>query len=148
MAESLTKLVEVLFSDKSDSKSLSSSDLLHRLRSSDDSIRPGLEKLFLILKHGVEPVEDGKLGLQSWNDSQIQAVCSLASAIASASRSLSGTSLHFFLFFFLVIKFAFYTFVLNFQLFGIFVLFLCYFYWFRSFRKCFLDSKQEVLNWK
>lgn len=95
MAESLTKLAEAIFSDKNDSRPLSSSDLLHRLRS-DNSIRPGLEKLYLILKHGVEAVEDGKLRLQSWNDSQIQAVCSLASAIAAASRSLSGTSLHSF----------------------------------------------------
>lgn len=92
MAESLTKLAEAMFSDKNDGRPLSSGDLLQRLRS-DDSIRPGLEKLYSILEHGVGAAEDGKLRLQSWNDSQIQAVCSLASAIASASRSLSGTLL-------------------------------------------------------
>ncbi|KAI5340844.1 hypothetical protein L3X38_020118 [Prunus dulcis] len=36
----------------------------------------------------VEVVGDRKLGLQSWADSQIQAVYSIAYAIASASRSL------------------------------------------------------------
>ncbi|VVA29716.1 PREDICTED: auxin transport BIG [Prunus dulcis] len=42
----------------------------------------------LIPKRCVEVVGDGKLGLQSWADSQIQAVYSIAYAIASASRSL------------------------------------------------------------
>ncbi|KAL5582074.1 hypothetical protein UlMin_014516 [Ulmus minor] len=87
MAESLTKLADVLFSNQCD-KSLSSIDLVQNLRS-DDSIRPGLEKLYLILKCGVQEVGDGKLGLHSWTDLQIQAVSSLASAIALASRSLS-----------------------------------------------------------
>ncbi|PON82110.1 E3 ubiquitin ligase, UBR [Trema orientale] len=92
MAEALAKLADALFFAKNDNKSLSSSiDLFQNLRSHDDSIRPGLEKLYLILKCGVDasPAGDAKLGLQSWNESQIQEVCSLASAIAFASRSLS-----------------------------------------------------------
>ncbi|KAM6549341.1 hypothetical protein CsatB_021017 [Cannabis sativa] len=89
MAEALIKLVVSLSFGKND-KSFSSIDLLHKLRSEDDSIRPGLEKLFLILKCGVDPAGDeAKLGFQSWNESQIQEVCALASAIAFASRSLS-----------------------------------------------------------
>lgn len=90
MAEKpLAKLADFLFSGKN-LKPLSPSDLVQSLRS-DDSIGPGLQQLYLILKRGLEATGDAKLGFQSWNDSQIQAVCSLASAIASASRSLSGT---------------------------------------------------------
>ncbi|XP_008230303.1 PREDICTED: auxin transport protein BIG [Prunus mume] len=85
MAEAFAKLAESLYSEN---KPISSADLLQRLRSSPDSIRPGLENLFLILKRGVEAAGDGKLGFQSWADSQIQAVYSIAYAIASASRSL------------------------------------------------------------
>ena len=88
MAEALTKLADALFFAKNDKSSI---DLVHNLRSDADSIRPGLEKLYLILKCGVEPDGDAKLGIQSWNESQIQEVCSLASAIAFASRSLPGT---------------------------------------------------------
>jgi hypothetical protein len=79
-------LAEALFDG---SKPLSPSDLLRKLRS-DPSIRPALENFYLILKRGVEASPDARLGLQSWNDSQIQAVCLIASALASASRSLSG----------------------------------------------------------
>lgn len=91
MAEALIKLVDSFSFGKND-KSLSSIDLVRNLRSDDDSIRPGLEKFYLVLKCGVDPAGDvAKLGLQSWNESQIQEVCALASAIAFASRSLSGT---------------------------------------------------------
>ncbi|KAF3945345.1 hypothetical protein CMV_028261 [Castanea mollissima] len=80
-------LAEALFSG---SKPLSPTDLLRKLRS-EDSIRPALQNFYLILKRGVEasPDDGARLGLQSWNDSQIQAVASIASALASASRSLS-----------------------------------------------------------
>ncbi|KAM1666136.1 hypothetical protein ACFX1X_045806 [Malus domestica] len=86
MAETFARLSESVYSD---GKPISSTDLLQRLRSSDDSIRPGLENLLPILKRGVEADGDGKLGLQSWTDSQIQAVYSIAYAVASASRSMS-----------------------------------------------------------
>ncbi|KAG6720767.1 hypothetical protein I3842_03G077400 [Carya illinoinensis] len=78
-------LADALFSG---SKPLSPTDLLHKLRS-EDSIRPALEKFYLLLKCGVEAGTDARLRLQSWNQSQIQALCAIASAIASASRSLS-----------------------------------------------------------
>lgn len=98
MAEALAKLSESIYLDNNP---ITSSDLLQRLRSDSDSdsIRPGLQNLLLILKRGVEAAEDGKLGLQSWTDSQIQAVYSLAYAVVSASRSLSGTLLRFIFFF-------------------------------------------------
>ncbi|KAB2613738.1 auxin transport protein BIG-like [Pyrus ussuriensis x Pyrus communis] len=85
MAETFARLSESVYSD---GKPISSTDLLQRLRSSSDSIRPGLENLLPILKRGVEADGDGKLGLQLWTDSQIQAVYSIAYAVASASRSL------------------------------------------------------------
>lgn len=102
MAEALAKLSESIYLDNNP---ITSSDLLQRLRSDSDSdsdsdsIRPGLQNLLLILKRGVEAAEDGKLGLQSCTDSQIQAVYSLAYAVVSASRSLSGTLLRFIFFF-------------------------------------------------
>lgn len=98
MAEALAKLSESIYLDNNP---ITSSDLLQRLRSDSDSdsIRPGLQNLLLILKRGVEAAADGKLGLQSWTDSQIQAVYSLAYAVVSASRSLSGTLLRFIFFF-------------------------------------------------
>ncbi|TQD82010.1 hypothetical protein C1H46_032473 [Malus baccata] len=86
MAETFARLAESIYSD---GKPISSTDLLQRLRSSPDSIRPGLENLLPILKRGVEAAGDGKLGLQSWTDSQIQAVYSISYAVASSSRSLS-----------------------------------------------------------
>nr|XP_011467865.1 PREDICTED: auxin transport protein BIG [Fragaria vesca subsp. vesca] len=87
MAEALAKLADSLYS--SDSKPIAAADLLLCLRSDSDSITPGLHCLLLILKRGVQPAADGKLGLQSWTDSQIQALYSLAYAVVSASRSLS-----------------------------------------------------------
>ncbi|KAM5586315.1 hypothetical protein ABKV19_005295 [Rosa sericea] len=86
MAEALAKLTDSLYSD---SKPITATDLLFRLRTDSDSIRPGLQNLLLILKRGVEADADGKLGLQSWTDLQIQAVYSLAYAVVSSSRSLS-----------------------------------------------------------
>lgn len=81
MAE-IAVLVEALFGGKA------SADLPRRLRS-DSSLKLGMEKLYLILKHGVESTGDGKLGLESWDQSQIQAVYSIAKSIASAANSLS-----------------------------------------------------------
>ena len=89
MAE-IGKLVEVLIEDKASS----SSDLSQRLRS-DSSVKLGLEKFYSILKSGVEAIGDGKLELERWSQPQIQAVCSVAYAVASATRSLSGTLLIF-----------------------------------------------------
>uniref|UniRef100_A0A7N2MUC8 Homoserine dehydrogenase catalytic domain-containing protein n=1 Tax=Quercus lobata TaxID=97700 RepID=A0A7N2MUC8_QUELO len=80
-------LAEVLFAG---SKPLSPADLLRKLRF-EDSIRPAFQNFYLILKCGVEasPEDGARLGLQSCKDSQIQAVASIASALAFASRSLS-----------------------------------------------------------
>ncbi|KAI3768455.1 hypothetical protein L2E82_19139 [Cichorium intybus] len=80
MAEEIAKLVGVLFDDKASS---SSNDI--RLRSE----KLGLESLYLILKQGVEINSDGKLGLQHWDQAQIQAVVSVAYAIVSSTRSIS-----------------------------------------------------------
>ncbi|KAF5725427.1 auxin transport protein BIG isoform X1 [Tripterygium wilfordii] len=84
MAEHLRKLCEFFLDDKS-----STSDLSQRLCSRDPSLKLGLEQFYLILKSAVEVIGDGSLGFQSWTDSQIEAVVSLGSAIASISRSLS-----------------------------------------------------------
>lgn len=90
MADEIDKLVGVLFDEKPTS---SSSDI--RLRSE----KLGLEKLYLILKHAVqiETDSDGKLGLQRWDQAQIQAVVSVAYAIVSSIRSISGTLCYEFL---------------------------------------------------
>ncbi|KAI3784947.1 hypothetical protein L1987_44055 [Smallanthus sonchifolius] len=80
MTEEIDTLVGVLFDEKATS---SSSDI--RLRSE----KLGLEKLYLILKQGVEINSDGKLGLQRWDQAQIQAVISVAYAIVSSIRSIS-----------------------------------------------------------
>ena len=42
------------------------------------------------MAHEASPDDGVRLGLQSWNDSQIQVVASIASALASTSQSLSG----------------------------------------------------------
>ncbi|KAF7130273.1 hypothetical protein RHSIM_Rhsim10G0059600 [Rhododendron simsii] len=83
MAE-IARLVEVLF----DETAPSSGDLSHRLRS-DSSLKLGLEKFYSILRLGVEPVGDGRLGFECWDKAQVQAVCSLAYAVAYAARSIS-----------------------------------------------------------
>lgn len=84
MAE-IARLVEVLF----DEAAPSSGDLSHRLRS-DSSLKLGLEKFYSILRLGVQPVGDGRLGFECWDKAQVQAVCSLAYAVAYATRSVSG----------------------------------------------------------
>jgi E3 ubiquitin-protein ligase UBR4 len=82
MAE-IARLVEVVFDDAA-----SSSDLSYKLRS-DASLKLGLEKVYSILKLGVEPAGNGKLGFECWEKAQVQAVSSVAYAIAYATRSIS-----------------------------------------------------------
>lgn len=83
MAE-IAKLVDVLSSGD---------DLSRRLRT-DSSLNLGFQKLCSILRQAVEPSADdaNKLGLQLWDQSQIQAVASLAFALVNSTRSLSGTA--------------------------------------------------------
>ncbi|XP_049346359.1 auxin transport protein BIG isoform X1 [Solanum verrucosum] len=80
MAE-IAKLVDVLSSGD---------DLSIRLRA-DSSLNLGFQKLCSILQQSVEPTADdaNKLGLQLWDQSQIQAVASLALALINSTRSLS-----------------------------------------------------------
>ncbi|KAI5432312.1 hypothetical protein KIW84_036161 [Lathyrus oleraceus] len=80
MAENLNVLADAL--------SQPSGEFLHKLRS-DDSVRLGLDAFYCLLRRGLESSGDGSLCLQSWTDSQIHAIASLANAIASSSRSLS-----------------------------------------------------------
>ncbi|XP_010261103.1 PREDICTED: auxin transport protein BIG isoform X2 [Nelumbo nucifera] len=80
MAE-VAKLVELLHEEKAPK------DLFKRPNS--DLIRAGLEKFYSILAGGIEEIGDGKLGLETWNHLQIQAVVSVAKSIVSATRSLS-----------------------------------------------------------
>ncbi|XP_010260424.1 PREDICTED: uncharacterized protein LOC104599543 isoform X2 [Nelumbo nucifera] len=58
-------------------------------RPNSDLIRAGLEKFYSILAGGIGEIGDGKLGLETWNHLQIQAVVSVAKSIVSATRSLS-----------------------------------------------------------
>lgn len=88
MAE-IARLVEVVFDDAA-----SSSDLSYKLRS-DASLKLGFEKVYSILKLGVEPAGNGKLGFECWEKAQVQAVSSVAYAIACATRSISGLSVFF-----------------------------------------------------
>lgn len=83
MAE-IAVLVEAVFADKSPA------DLHRRLRS-DSSLKLGFEKLYLILKDGVQVDSNGKLGFELWDLSQIQAVASIGYAIYSSVNSVSGT---------------------------------------------------------
>ncbi|XP_009785858.1 auxin transport protein BIG isoform X1 [Nicotiana sylvestris] len=80
MAE-IAKLVDVFSSGD---------DLSQRLRA-DSSLNLGFRKLCSILRQAVEPVagDGNKLGLQFWDQSQIQAVTSLALALVNSTRSLS-----------------------------------------------------------
>ncbi|KAI8020121.1 Auxin transport protein BIG [Camellia lanceoleosa] len=82
MAE-IARLIEVVFDDKA-----SSSDLSHRLRS-DSSLKLGFENFYSILKLALQAIGDGKLKFECWEQSQVQSLCSLAYAIAFATRSLS-----------------------------------------------------------
>ncbi|PHT91655.1 Auxin transport protein BIG [Capsicum annuum] len=80
MAE-IAKLVDVL----------SSADDLSRTLRTDSSLNLGFQKLCSILRQAVEPTvnDDNKLGLQLWDQSQIQAVASVALAVVNSTRSLS-----------------------------------------------------------
>lgn len=70
---------------------LSSGDDLSRRLRTDSSLNLGFLKLCSILRQAVEPTADDgdKLGLQLWDQSQIQAVASLALALVNSTRSLS-----------------------------------------------------------
>ncbi|KAF6169153.1 hypothetical protein GIB67_038650 [Kingdonia uniflora] len=78
--DEIAKLLQLLQANKSPI------DLSHSLRS--ESCTTGAHKFYSILKHGVQETEDGKLGLQSWNQSQIQAVVSIAKSIVSPTRAV------------------------------------------------------------
>ncbi|XP_042518404.1 auxin transport protein BIG isoform X2 [Macadamia integrifolia] len=80
MAE-IAKLVEFLFEEKAPK------DFFQRFRS--DSIKVGLENFYLILKQGNAEIGDERVGLESWNHSQIKSVVSIAKSIVTAIRSLS-----------------------------------------------------------
>ncbi|RZC70316.1 hypothetical protein C5167_033447 [Papaver somniferum] len=80
MAE-ISELLEVLHGEKT------IKDLSQRL--CNDSIKVGLEKFYFVLEKGVEEIEDGKLGLEYWNQLQIHSFISIATSIVSATRSLS-----------------------------------------------------------
>ncbi|XP_047314774.1 auxin transport protein BIG [Impatiens glandulifera] len=82
MATDIAKLIELVFDEKS-------SGDISQLIGSDSSVRLGLERFFCILKFGVEVNGDGKLGLESWEQSQAGAVAFLACAVAYSTRSLS-----------------------------------------------------------
>lgn len=94
MAEEIAKFVDAL--------SCSSGDvtLSEKLRS-DSSLYLGFHKLYSILKYAVKPITDEgdthtnstKLGIELWDQSQIQALASLATAIINATRSLSAEQL-------------------------------------------------------
>ncbi|XXG55217.1 hypothetical protein AAC387_Pa03g2931 [Persea americana] len=78
MEEEISKLVELLREE------ISPKDLSIRLRS--DSLRPGLEFFYSILDQGIREIEEGKLGLESWTQSETQAVLSIARSIQSSCR--------------------------------------------------------------
>lgn len=82
MAE-IAKLVDAL---------ASGDDLSLRIRA-DSSIRTGFQQLHAILNRALETIGDGdsKLGLEVWDQSQIQAVASFALAVVNSTRSSSGT---------------------------------------------------------
>ncbi|KAB2075053.1 hypothetical protein ES319_A07G193500v1 [Gossypium barbadense] len=88
MADHLTRLCQFLAEEKLSSSS-SSLDLLLKLRS-DESIKLGLQQLYLILQTGLHPIEPGSHPLfKSWSDNQILSLASLGSCITSVFRSLS-----------------------------------------------------------
>ncbi|XP_073222339.1 auxin transport protein BIG-like, partial [Cicer arietinum] len=81
MANNLDALVDAL--------SQPSAEFLHKLRS-DDAVRLNLDTFYCLLRRGLESSgDDDTLQFQSWTDSQIHAISSLANSIASSSRSLS-----------------------------------------------------------
>lgn len=82
MTEEISKLVEILREE------ISPKDLSIRLRS--DSLRTGLELFYSILDQGIQEIEEGKLMLESWTQSQVQTVLCVARSIVSSSRAVSG----------------------------------------------------------
>lgn len=82
MEEEISKLVELLREE------ISPKELSIRLRS--DSLRPGLEFFYSILDQGIREIQEGKLGLESWTQSETQAVLSIARSILSSCRVVKG----------------------------------------------------------
>ncbi|XP_058115199.1 auxin transport protein BIG [Magnolia sinica] len=74
MADEISALLQSLRDEKS-------------LRS--DSLKPSLHTFYSILDQGLQHIEDGMLGLDTWNQHQIEAVVLVARSIVSAARSLS-----------------------------------------------------------
>ncbi|CAL0317336.1 unnamed protein product [Lupinus luteus] len=83
MAESLNKLVDVLFADATPSPE----NLVLKLRS-DDDVRSALNAFYSVLRRGLDVVDGEILRFESWNTLQIQAISSFSTAIAFATRSL------------------------------------------------------------
>lgn len=90
--EEIAKLIDAL----SPSSSSSDGNFFQRLRS-DSSLKLGFRKLYSILKFAVSPIDavggdigERKLGFELLEQTQIQAVASLATAVVNAARSLSG----------------------------------------------------------
>lgn len=81
MAEEISGLLEI-FREDNDPK-----DLSNRFRS--DSIKRGLEYFYSILDRGINEIDGGKLGLESWSQPQTQAVLAIARSIVYSSRSIS-----------------------------------------------------------
>lgn len=84
-------------------KTLSADDFSEKLRS-DPVLRVAFQKIYLILRQSVGSVgcdggagDDGggdgcKLGLEAWDQAQINAVACLLIAVVKSVRSLSGSS--------------------------------------------------------
>ncbi|KAK8606644.1 hypothetical protein V6N13_052411 [Hibiscus sabdariffa] len=88
MADHLTRLCQFLAEEKL-STSSSPVDLLRKLRS-DESIKLGIQQLYLILQAGLDTIEPGSHPrFKSWSDNQILSLASLGSCIISVFRSLS-----------------------------------------------------------
>lgn len=79
MAES-ARLIEALFDPHT--------DLSLRIRS-DPGFKLGLENFYSVLEAGIKPAENGESGFQLWEQSRVQAVGSIAYAVAHATRSVS-----------------------------------------------------------
>ncbi|XP_068642658.1 auxin transport protein BIG [Aristolochia californica] len=81
MADQISKILELFLTEKAPK------DLAQKLHS--DTAKAFLESFYSILEQALEPIGDGKLGFQNWNNSQVQSVASVGRLIVSASRSLS-----------------------------------------------------------
>ncbi|KAG9448547.1 hypothetical protein H6P81_008512 [Aristolochia fimbriata] len=81
MADQIAKVLELFLTEKSPK------DLAQKLNS--DTAKTFLESFYRILEQAVEPIGDGKLGFQTWDNSQVQSVASVGRLIVSATRSLS-----------------------------------------------------------